>query len=96
MLWLANMVEQEGRSGLLKSAFWMWVVLAAAGTVLLLTIGAVVAVRRARRRGSSPRRRRRRVIPDAWQEAGRRVEPIRLDEPAPDVLPDDPSPEGKP
>jgi hypothetical protein len=92
MLWLADMVEQESRSGLLRSAFWMWAALAAAGTILVLTIGAAVAVRRSRRRGAA-RRRPAKAIPDAWQEAGRRAEPIRLDEPPPDVLPDDPSPE---
>lgn len=96
MLWLANMVDEADPGEKLKSAFWMWAVLAAVGTILVLTLGAAVAVRRARRRNSVPRDRRGRAIPDAWQEAGRRVEPIRLDEPPPDVLPDDPASEDKP
>lgn len=96
MLWLANMVEQAGPGEKLRSVFWMWAALAASGTILVVTIGVAVAVRRARRRSGAPRPRRTRIIPDAWQEAGRRVEPIRLDEPPPDVLPDDPSRENKP
>lgn len=89
MQWLADMVEPEPKRELVRSAFWLWTMVAAGGAVLVLTTWAVVATRRARRHTGVRKPRRGKRIPDAWVEAGRRIEPIRMDEPPPEVLPED-------
>jgi len=81
---LVAIIESEPKRNLLKRAFGLWQFTTAVGVVLLIGMFLLLAARRARRRapGGQPRRRRR-AIPDAWAEAGRRVEPIRMDEPEP-------------
>ena len=81
---LAALVEAEPKKGLLRSAFGLWAITSVVAAVLILVLAVTIANRRARRAtGGSGRKRRRRAIPDAWAEAGRRVEPIRMDEPEP-------------
>ena len=88
-MWLAEVLEPEPRK--LRSAFGLWAIVAAVGLVLILTLSVLVSVRRSKRLrgGVKARRRRGKPIPNAWEEAGRRVMPIRMDEPPPEVLPED-------
>ena len=85
---LAAFLDAEPKPSLLRSAFGLWAILAALAIILLIILAAIMATRRARRtRSTTPGgKRRRRAIPDAWSEAGRRIEPIRLDEPEPPTL----------
>jgi len=94
LLWLAEVLEPEPKKTLLRSAFGLWASFAVVGGLFIVLLATVLAMRRARRNAmrNRPRRRRGRPIPDAWAEAGRRVEPIRMDEPPPDVIDE---PEGR-
>jgi hypothetical protein len=98
MMWLAEIIEPEPKKALVRSAWWLWVALTTLGVLLVVMTGMVLAARRARRMASAnkPRRRRGRPIPDAWAEAGRRVMPIRMDEPPPDVMEEPAPPEDRP
>lgn len=87
-MWLADLFQPVTKQEKLQSLFWMWASLAAVGVVLVLTMAAALAIRRARLKRGANGPRRSKKIPDAWAEAGRRVEPIRMDEPPPDVLPE--------
>jgi hypothetical protein len=82
--WLLAIIDTQPKKDLLRTAFGLWRVTSAIGAVLIIGLFLLLAARRARRRaaGGQPWRRRR-AIPDAWAEAGRRVEPIRMDEPEP-------------
>jgi hypothetical protein len=92
LLWLADALEPEPKKTLLRSAYWLWVGTATVGVLFIVLLTAALVARRSRRiaTGSPGRRRKGRPIPDAWAEAGRRVEPIRMDEPPPDVIDDPP------
>ena len=81
---LATLLETEPKKSLFR-AFGMWVTVSAVGVILFFILVGTLANRRIRRaRALNPRaKRRRRTIPDAWAEAGRRAEPIRMDEPEP-------------
>ncbi len=73
----------------LTSAYGLWWITVAIGIVLLLAVIGIMATRRGRQRANAGTpRKRRRPIPDAWAEAGRRVEPIRMDEPEPPTAPE--------
>jgi hypothetical protein len=82
-------VDSTPKKDLLRKAFGMWQWSAAVGLVLIIGLWLLLLARRTRRRTQrEPVRRRRRPIPDAWAEAGRRVEPIRMDEPEPPTAPE--------
>jgi hypothetical protein len=87
LAWLAEILEPGPRK--LRLYYWLWAITAMLGFALILALSVAVARRHARRTTAARARRKRgRPIPDAWAEAGRRVEPIRMDEPPPEVLPD--------
>lgn len=84
----------DGEPRKLRSAFGLLAVFAVLAVLLVVLLMLMMANRRARRLvGGAPRRKRRRPIADAWVEAGRRVEPIRMDEPEPPTLGEEPDDE---
>lgn len=75
----------------LRSAYVLWVATAIFGAVVVVSISVAFEVRRRRRARMAKlaTQKRPRPIKDAWEEAGRRAEPIRMDEPPPETLEDD-------
>lgn len=64
----------------LRQWWWLWIALVLLGLVLIRVVAAFGKRRRnAARFGPAARKRPR--IKDAWEEAGRRIEPIQGDEP---------------
>jgi flagellar biosynthesis/type III secretory pathway M-ring protein FliF/YscJ len=76
---LAAILEADKQSAL-RHFWWLWIGLFVLG-VLLIRI--VAAMSRRRRRGLQTDHSEKppRAIKDAWQEAGRRAEPIPEDDP---------------
>ena len=73
---------QGQRQNAVQRWWWLWLGLVVLGLVL---IRMVVALGKRRKHAAEfdPKRRRRRVIKDAWEEAGKRAEPL-----APDDMPE--------
>lgn len=73
----------------LGSWYFLFGITVAIGVVMLLSVRAIMArARGTKGEGAGKKAARRRPIPDAWVEAGRRVEPIRMDEPEPPTAPE--------
>lgn len=77
MCWLLAQAKPD-RSGAVRLAWWLWVVLLVLGVLLILTIAAIGNRRRRLARAARDRTPSK-PIKDAWAEAGKRVEPIAAD-----------------
>jgi len=71
--------QSTAKPGAIWSWWWLWLAL----VVISITFVGIVAMIGRRRRLAgimAPRPHRRRAIKDAWAEAGKRAEPMELDE----------------
>jgi hypothetical protein len=79
---IALLAQAAAKRGLLGRALGLWIGLAVLGIVLILLVWALGSnsYRGRLRALGVGRARRRRAIKDAWAEAGKRAEPLPLDD----------------
>ena len=82
LAFLAAAAAQAQKQGALQRLWWLWLGLVLLCLVLIRVVAAL-GKRRQHAAGLDPKRRKRRAIKDAWEEAGKRAEPL-----APEDMPD--------
>jgi hypothetical protein len=77
-----TLIGRQAQPDLLRSALAMWLVLALIGFIVVVVMAILISGRHRRRLRAAARKRvSRSVVQDAWAEAGRRAEPMEMDEP---------------
>jgi hypothetical protein len=77
---IATLAQAAGRPRLVGRALALWIALTLVGVVLFLLLWSLSARRSRLKALGAGRSRRRRAIKDAWEEAGKRAEPVPPDD----------------